>query len=144
MLLKRISLSIITTLTIGLVACGSKNPTTVVEKHTADLSLFKDVATAEVWYVEDGMNGMAKIVEDASEIQELLSIIGSSQEKKAVCKFTGGITFIKTDGSMIMAETNINNGCNTISYFNSDGKMEHHALTDAGVKILTSLYNAAK
>ena len=54
------------------------------------------------------------------------------------------VEFIKTDGSMIMAETNINNGCNTISYFNSDGKMEHHALTDAGVKILTSLYNAAK
>lgn len=105
------------------------------EEKQAIFKQFEGVTSVEVWRKKDDMNSTPIIIEDVNEIKDFYNLIGTKIEKKPSCKFNAGITYIKDDGDMIFAEINYSDECQTISYFNLDGEMEHHAFTSKGLEL---------
>lgn len=123
-----------------LFSCSENEGVTITaEENEARIEQFRDVVRAEVWRVENGMNSSPIIIDDFSEIQEIYNSYGGGISKKADCKFTSGITFTKKDGAMIFAEMNLSEECQSINYFNGDGKMEYYRFRPEGVQLLQGI-----
>lgn len=105
------------------------------EEKQAVFKQFEGVTSVEVWIKEDGMNSTPIIIDNEMEIKDFYNLIGTKIEKKPSCKFNAGITYVKDNGDMIFAEVNYADECQTISYFNQDGEMEHHAFTKKGIEL---------
>jgi hypothetical protein len=108
------------------------------DEKQAIFKQFENLASVEIWRTVDGMNSTPIIITDAIEMKDFYNLIGTKIENKPDCKFTAGITFVKADGDMIFAELNLSDECQTINYFNTDGKMEYHTIRPEGLKLLKS------
>lgn len=105
------------------------------EEKQAIFKQFEGVTSVEVWRKVDGMNSSPVIINDVDEVKDFYKLIGAKIDQKPSCKFNAGITYVKDNGDMIFAEVNYADECQTISYFNQDGEMEHHAFTKKGIEL---------
>jgi hypothetical protein len=137
---------IITTIAVTMLLFTSCNVSDTEEEATSSnvpspdekqaiIKQFEDVTSVEVWRKVDGMNSTPIVIEDESEIKDFYNLIGTKIEKKPDCNFNAGITFEKENGDMIFAKVNYSDDCQTISYFNTEGEMEHHTFTKKGIEL---------
>lgn len=136
-------------LMISLIACGEKTEQKDAKPETpkSEISVidhsfvYDDVKQVEVWFInEDKMNYSAFMSSSLDDCTPFLNII-SNEEIGTLpdCRFIGGITYTKSDKSVLMTEFNTDGDCNYISYFDADQKPRTFRITPDGIKLLISL-----